>query len=69
MVSYVDSDAIKMLRRLVANFDQLGVRVLLAGCPPHVGRLLERVGTLANGQTIYISVPDAVEQARQEMKE
>lgn len=70
MFSYIDTDGLKMLRRLVKDFVFLDVKVFLGGCPSHVGRLLEQSQLDNNsGQVIYISVPDAIEHARQEQQD
>src|SRR5699024_8773150 len=48
------------------------VKVFLGGCPSHVGRLLARSEleqSHESGQVIYISVPDAIEHARQELQD
>lgn len=72
MFSYIDIDGVKMIRRLIKDFQFLNVKVFLGGCPSHVGQLLEQSDLSRNdrlGQIIYISVLDAIEHARQEQQD
>lgn len=68
MFSYIDTDGLRTLKQLISDMDSLDVRVLLAGCPSHVGRLIEPTTTTIDAanrthQLLYISVPDAIEHA------
>lgn len=58
-----------MLQRVINDLEFLGVKVLLGGCASHVGRLLQNLQIQAGQeekQLIYITVADAIEQARLE---
>ena len=72
MISYIDTDGLKTLNRLIMDFYFLDVQVLISGCSLHVGGQIEK-SFFENFEpkmspTIYISVPDAIEHIRQQQQ-
>jgi hypothetical protein len=68
MFSYIDTNGIKTLKRTIADYGGVGLKILLGGCPSHVTKQLERDHFYAAvpAHHIYISIYDALQHALQQ---
>jgi hypothetical protein len=68
MFSYIDTDGIKTIKRTVIEYESVGIKTFLGGCPSHVTKLLERDHFYAAvpAHHIFISIYDAMQHAIQE---
>jgi len=68
MFSYIDTDGIKTIKRTVIEYESVGIKTFLGGCPSHVTKLLERDHFYAAvpAHHIYISICDAIQHAIQQ---
>jgi hypothetical protein len=68
MFSYIDTDGIKTIKRTVIEYESVGIKTFLGGCPSHVTKLLERDHFYAAvpAHHIFISIYDAIQHAIQE---
>ncbi|CAG2164978.1 unnamed protein product [Oppiella nova] len=71
MFSYIDTNGIKTLKRMIADYGAVGLKTLLGGCPSHVTKQLERDHFYAAvpAHHIYISIYDAIQCAIQQQRD
>ena len=71
MFSHIDTDGVTTLKKTVKLYKEVGIVTLLAGCPVHITRMLEKDGffiEVASSHS-YISIHDAVMHALETINE
>lgn len=71
LFSYVDTAGVKVLARTVKEYEEVGIKTLLASCPSHVTKIFEKESqfySMVPAQNVFITVHDAVQVAQLEQK-
>lgn len=71
MFSYIDTAGVRVLKQTIAEYESIGIKTFLAGCPTHVTKILEKDHFYAAvpDHHVFLSIHDAVEHALENHRE